>query len=495
MRVRFLVDPADLRRWQAEAITAVLASLSASGEMAVVSAGSSLPLLDLCLTFEALTSRQVRLGLIERIGPADLGLPMADTGAADLVIDLAGSDRDDDRLRLSVGGCPVIAGTAAAITAGAEPLLDLEVIHSGIPRVVGRWRLACENRRSLAAGLAATASRALEMLTLAASRISGGTAPADIRLPYVDAPSAPHPRGSLALFAGAAFARRLAARLDRLVRKPDNWAVAWRFDVTGEGRLPAIAGTSWHRLADDGRCFYADPFVWQHQGRSVLFVEEFPYATGRGIFSAVDIGPDGPVGRPRPVIETDCHLSYPFVFEVDGVVYMIPETSGRRTIELWRAVEFPESWEPVAELVSGIDASDATLIRANGRHYLLASLRPAGASSWDSLSIFVADRLHGPYRLVGDGPVKVDVATARPAGRPFVVDGAIIRPFQDSRGGYGAGLGFARIDRLAPDGFAETVLTTLRPARPLRGLHTYNRGGGIEVIDVFAPPGVDEVIP
>lgn len=495
MHVRFLVDPAELRRWQADAIASVLSALEASGDVATVSGPGTPPLLDLCLAFEGMTSCQGRSPLIDRIGLADLGLALADTRPADLVIDLAGSQCDDDRLRLSVGGCPLIAGTAAAITSDDEPLLDLELVRSGMPRVVGRWRLARENRRSLAAGLAATASRAVEMLTLAASRISGGTAPADILLPRIDAPSVPHPPGGLALFAGTAFARRLAARLDRLIRTPANWAVAWRFDVTWEGRLPAIAGTSWRRLADDGSRFFADPFVWQHQGRSVLFVEEFPYTTERGIFSAVDIGPDGPLGRPRPVIETDCHLSYPFIFEEDGVVYMIPETSGRRTIELWRAVEFPDSWEPVAELITGIDASDATLIRTGGRHYLMASLRPEGASSWDGLSIFAADRLHGPYRLVGNGPVKVDVATARPAGRPFMVDGAIIRPFQDSRGGYGAGLGFARIDHLSPDGFAETVLTTLKPARPLRGLHTYNRGGGIEVIDVFAPPGVDEVIP
>lgn len=493
MHVRFLVDPADLRNWQAEAVATMLDTLGASGDVAAVSARGTPPLLDLCLSFEAMTSRQGRAPLIERIGLADLGLPMADSRPADLVVDLSGSDNADDGFRLSVGGSSLIAGTAAAIAADDEPLLDLEAVVAGKPRLVGRWRLGLESRLSLAAGLAATASRAVEMLTLAAGAMIGGTAPADIRLPRVDAPLAPHRSGGLALFSGTAFARRLAARLDRLVRKPADWAVAWRFDVTGEGALPVLAGTGWRRFADDGQRFFADPFVWQHQGRSVLFVEEFPYATGRGILSAVDIGPDGPVGRPRPVIETGCHLSYPFVFEEDGVIYMIPETSGRRTVELWRAVEFPDSWEPVADLVTGVDASDATLLRADGRHYLFASLRPEGASSWDGLSIFVADRLHGPYRPISDGPVKVDVATARPAGRPFVVDGAIVRPFQDSRSGYGAGLGFARIDRLSPAGFAETVLTTLRPARPLRGLHTYNRGGGIEVIDIFAPPGIGVV--
>lgn len=495
MHVRFLVDPADLRRWQAEAVQTILSLLGASGDVVLVPAGGTPPLLDLSLAFEALTSRRGRFPLIEPIALSVLGVPKADGRTADLVIDLAASAGEDARLRLSVGGCPVISGTMAAILADEEPLLDLEVITLADVRLVARWRLALECRRNLASGLAVSVSRAIEMLALAGREIGRGIPPDEIDLPRVDTPLAPHASRSPVPFVGASFARRLADRLDRLVRRPADWAVGWRVDVTGEGALPQIAGTSWRRLADDGQRFYADPFVWQHEGRSVLFVEEFPYATARGVISAVDVGADGPTGTPRPVIEADCHLSYPFVFEEGGVVYMIPETSGRRTIELWRAVVFPDRWEQVADLVTDVDASDATLLHVDGRHYLFASLRPAGASSWDGLSVFVADRLHGPYQPIGDGPVKVDVATARPAGRTFEMGGSIIRPFQDSRGGYGAGLGFARIDRLGPDEFAETVLTTLSPARPLSGLHTYNRGGGFEVIDLFAPPGVDAVVP
>ena len=72
-----------------------------------------------------------------------------------------------------------------------------------------------------------------------------------------------------------------------------------------------------------------------------------------------------------------------------------------------------------------------TLHRADdGRWYLFGTVRPQqGAnwgSSWDGLVIFTAERPEGPWRPLFSGPAKVDVATARPAGRMFQAAGAVI---------------------------------------------------------------------
>lgn len=495
MHVSFLIDSTDFRRWQADAIAETLAVTGASGTIAAVTGPPPAGLLDLCLVFEALAFRRPRTALLDRLSPASLGLPVG-IADADLVIDLAGSaESTGDRLLITVGEFGVVAGAANAIMAGEEPFVDLIAVVDGQQRLVGRWHVAVEDRRLLGSGMTIAASRAIEMLTLAASRLAAGATLRDLTLPRVDATPPLHRPGQPALFAAAAFARSLAARLERLVRRPPNWAIAWRTDETGNNALPTIAGQPWRRLADDGERFYADPFVVRHDGRVVLLLEEFPFATEKGVISAVELGPEGPIGTPRPVIETDCHLSYPFAFEDDGILYMIPETSGRRQVQLWRAIDFPNRWEQVAVLIDDIDLGDATLFQADGRCYLFGAVRPPWGSSWDGLAIFAADRPTGPWAPLFAGPAKVDVASARPAGRMFSLGASVVRPFQDSAGGYGAGLGFARVDRLDSGGYAETTLMALRPAPPLLGLHTYNRGGGFEVIDVIADGDMTVVTP
>jgi hypothetical protein len=82
--------------------------------------------------------------------------------------------------------------------------------------------------------------------------------------------------------------------------------------------------------------------------------------------------------------------------------------------------------------------------------------------------------------------VVLDPSSARPAGAVFKRNGELIRPAQDCALGYGRGLAFCRIDRLDEEGFAQSVLARAEPlTRSAHGLHTYNRAGPFELIDLF----------
>ena len=171
---------------------------------------------------------------------------------------------------------------------------------------------------------------------------------------------------------------------------------------------------------------------------------------------------------------------------------MVPESSSAGTVDLYRARAFPGGWVKEATLLSGIVASDATLLERAGRWWLFATVRdaepgaPLGSGSFsDALHLWSAPDFRGPFTPHPANPVLIDPATARPAGRIVERGGRLIRPVQDCARGYGRALVLARIDRLDTEGYAQSVVGRIEAgaAWPGSRLHTLNAGGGIECID------------
>ena len=331
-----------------------------------------------------------------------------------------------------------------------------------------------------------------EMLARSASLIEAaldGAAPAVALAPLKDVePPASAPTGFLKGAVKIAKRRAVRAVYSALCHSP-HWRTGWR-RTTGASLGDGLGG-GWTDLPDDGRRFYADPFPVVWNGRTFLFVEEFEHRLGRGVVSVVEMGPQGPQGTPEVVLEQPGHLSYPNVFEADGEMWMIPESGSAGTIDLFRATSFPGGWKKERTLVSGLCANDATLFARDGKWWMFATVRGGEGSYSDALWLWTAPDFRGPWTPHALNPVMVDSASARPAGRMFEQGGALWRPVQDCRRGYGAAMALARVDRLDDGGFSQTIAAVLKPGAgwPGRRVHTYNEAGGFEFIDgsAFAP--------
>ncbi|MCX5495983.1 hypothetical protein OSH11_14815 [Kaistia dalseonensis] len=484
MRIAVKLDPARLRAWQVH----VVESLATAGH-AVTVVAHSVPdpwpeSASLLLRLESLLfGIPSDSAMAERAWSA-LDRPGGDSGKADLVVDLANGTADppqsDPTLGLTCDGGPFETGILAAILDRRTPVLATSLSDEGGRRDLTQARPAVESPDNAAAALGMLYGRAAAMLLRDVARLEHG-------MPAGLAPVAGISGGrGPAAFLVDSLRRRVVRRLDRLLGRGPTWHVALR-TRQGAAGFPALGPHGFRRLADDGARFYADPFLWQAEGRTFLLVEEFPYATGKGVISCAEISSDGTVSPPRIVLETDCHLSYPFVFAHDGAIWMIPETSGRRTVELYRADPFPASWTLHAVLMDDIDLSDVTIEQIGDRWWMFGASRARWTSSWDALSLFHAPSPFGPWTAHLGNPVKVDLTAARPAGRLMRIDGQWIRPAQDSAGGYGAALAFTAIERLSETDFAERVLSRVRPWGDNTGLHSYDRTGAVEAIDLFGP--------
>ena len=88
------------------------------------------------------------------------------------------------------------------------------------------------------------------------------------------------------------------------------------------------------------------------------------------------------------MLEKDYHLSYPFTFEWRGAHYMIPETAAHGAVELYKGVEFPFKWEMEKTLLKGVNATDATLVEADGLWWMFVNVGERDyPTDWNGLPI------------------------------------------------------------------------------------------------------------
>jgi hypothetical protein len=234
--------------------------------------------------------------------------------------------------------------------------------------------------------------------------------------------------------------------------------------------------------------YLADPFAVARYP-DVALVEDYDHARHRGVISALPL--DG-TGGPRPVIDPGVHASYPFLFEGDGAIWCAPETYQARELRLYRSVAFPDRWEHVATPIRDVEVLDPTFLHFEGRWWIFCTDHSDGPDT--KLRIWFADGLMGPWTPHPLNPVKTDIRSSRPAGTPFLHDGALYRPSQDGSKSYGGGISIARVDVLSPVAFEEVVVTTLAPPTVggyTKGLHTLCAVGDRTVVDgrrdVFVP--------
>ncbi len=325
---------------------------------------------------------------------------------ADLVVDLTGQPTPGStNWSIRCDGSPGESALVDALRRGRTPLIT---IVDGTGAAIAEGRPGSDRP-----GLLATELHDLTagLVTL----IVGSVAGRSFATPVDQAVATSAESSSSQLAARRTF-EAVRHRIYRGLYRVPHWRVGWRFAEGNDLDLTGQIGPEWNDLPDDGHHFYADPFPFEHDGRLYLFVEDFDHRVGRGVISVVDIDQNGPMGTPRPVLTHEVHLSYPFVIEHDGEIWMIPETSSARTVELYRCVDFPDSSERECVLMDGIEASDATPFQHDGRWWLTATVGHGGSLS-DSLHVWSAPDLRGPWTPHADNPVLVDIASARPAGR------------------------------------------------------------------------------
>lgn len=227
------------------------------------------------------------------------------------------------------------------------------------------------------------------------------------------------------------------------------------------------------------RYWYADPFLFEHKEKLYMFVEAFDNIDEKGKIACMVFN-GKTFSEPEIVLEEAFHLSYPYVYEENGEIFMMPETSADGCIQIYKAVSFPYKWEKHKVLVRIENAVDTVKLE----NKLITSVVTDSNEKRVDVDVYDTDGNLLQKQL------QKNSQQARGAGKIFSVGDDLIRPTQDSTGGiYGLGIRFFKL--LNNYGKLEEKelysLTTkefsVAGYRSVFGVHTYARACGIEVLD------------
>jgi hypothetical protein len=213
-------------------------------------------------------------------------------------------------------------------------------------------------------------ARLFPYLQVALERLALGTASPIARAAgtVADRPRSP----DLLTYGGRTAARTMGKVARRLLGREFNYQVGVSWNA-----WPRRDWEDAYLVPNPDGAFLADPFTAERGGEHYLFVEEFPFATRKGVISAYALE-QGKARRVGVALERACHLSFPFQFSFEGERFMIPESGADRSIRLYRSSDFPLGWKEEKVLMDGVYGVDTILFEHDSLWWMLTTIAGKG---------------------------------------------------------------------------------------------------------------------
>jgi hypothetical protein len=243
------------------------------------------------------------------------------------------------------------------------------------------------------------------------------------------------------------------------VRTHDNWSLGiytgdtpFLLSQPADIRNPVLTVLD---VTDAPVHFLADPFMVYEAETYYMFFEIYNLDTRQGDLSVATSRDGRNWTYQQIILDEPFHLSYPYVFKWEGEYYLVPESYEANSVRLYRAKEFPHTWQYVATLLEGRDFLDNSLAYYNDYWWLFSSFEGN-----DTLRLYYAADLYGPWQEHPLSPIiEGNLHHARPGGRVLAHDGRLFRYTQDGVPRYGSRIWAFEITGISPTSYAERLVS------------------------------------
>jgi hypothetical protein len=301
-------------------------------------------------------------------------------------------------------------------------------------------------------------------------------------------PSAPYPNqllGAPSIFQTILYLSQLSIRLgqrfvNRIIQRKFRWSVAflhsdWKNAELGRGI--ELNNPPFH--------FLADPFVINKADKNYCFVEDFNYSKDRGEIAVYELQNNKAV-RLGTALSENFHLSFPFLFEYEGQLFMCPETCENKDIRIYRCHDFPLGWRLEKIIMSNVSAVDTMIFQRSEKWWMFTNIDPIdNGDHCSELLIFHSTSPFGNWMPHSLNPVFVDASCARNAG--LITEGDKIFRVSQGQGFdlYGRQILINEIAELTDDTYREVCIKKIVPnfKNDISGTHHLHSNGKLTVFD------------
>ena len=168
------------------------------------------------------------------------------------------------------------------------------------------------------------------------------------------------------------------------------------FSTEGNAILDILSDTSLFNT--NAPSILADPFLFVHNGTLFLFYEhQDKWVGGKGRLCMRKTSDLKEWTEEVDVLIEPFHLSFPWVFEDDKKIYMLPETGNDNSIRLYETVDDSlTKWKLKSKIVDdGLPWKDSVIYKKDGVYYLFTS---HNIHSQTEQHLFISQNLLGPYK-------------------------------------------------------------------------------------------------
>lgn len=207
--------------------------------------------------------------------------------------------------------------------------------------------------------------------------------------------------------------------------------------------------------------FQADSFLFVKENELFLFYE-LQHWDDPGCIAMIKTKDLMTWTRPTIVLKEPFHLSFPYVFEDHGIIYMIPESQEKDSVRLYRANNSLTFFSYVRTLVqqereNGIhfNYNDSHVYYNAGKYYLFTSYQ----KDWMYYQeLFISDDLlNGVFMKHPQSPICVSNEFGRNGGSLVHYQGKLLRVTQDCHRDYGDNVSLMEITQIDEKHYEEKL--------------------------------------